>query len=432
MSRRILFLLLLIPIFVSCQEKDSSADIAGGLVIGSMEPVGRPPVILSWRHQILDRERYKALADEWFAYVKEHPKEPEAWIEWGDALRYSDRRDEAERKYAKAFEVDSTNAAAIVAHCAQMLHEKDNDVWKLAHERLLRATHIDPKCADIYYSLWITSLRSRDEETAQECLKRLVRLGDMSSALFNYGRNMIAGAPQNAIIFTNGDNDTYPPLAYQAISGDRTDVSIVNLSLLNTTWYISYLRDKGLPIDLDDAAINELKNTPESLIGAQIQRRLYERVVNDEIPRPLYYAVTVNKGNRALEYRTVLEGLLERIVPGGESTEQAPELDLARTRELFDSVYRIDGMTDLSVDWERESSLAGLAFNYAGLLDQLGSGLINQGSLAVGGPYLVDAIEIWAFHGKPERAASLIEMMEEKDPNSKFVKEAREIVENMK
>jgi hypothetical protein len=54
----------------------------------------------------------------------------------------------------------------------------------------------------------------------------------------------LVGCPKDAILFTFGDNDTYPLWYAQEVEGIRPDVRIVNTSLLGIDWYVNQLRYK--------------------------------------------------------------------------------------------------------------------------------------------------------------------------------------------
>ena len=87
-------------------------------------------------------------------------------------------------------------------------------------------------------------------------------------AAHDYGANYLLSSPPNAILYSNGDNDTYPLWYAQEVEGTRTDVRVVNYQLSNGAWYANQMAHK----------INDSERLPLTLSTKQ-----YRKGTNDVI-----------------------------------------------------------------------------------------------------------------------------------------------------
>ena len=144
----------------------------------------------------------------------------------------------------------------------------------------------------------------------------------------NSAQNFLNNLEPNAVLICNGDNDTYPLWYLQNVEGVRTDVRIINMSLLPTEWYSSVLLDKvmksePLPMTLTkkDLQTGSLEN------GIQINRATKGYMDIDEAmakvletnkagspvwPSPYISIPTYKSG--AIEAGIVSQGDLEKAV----------------------------------------------------------------------------------------------------------------------
>jgi len=196
---------------------------------------------------------------------------------------------------------------------------------------------------------------------------------------YEYAWNIMAGLDENAILFTNGDNDTFPIWYLQEVEKFRTDITVVNLSLVNLAWYIKQLKnhpDKPLAMQRSEEEIDALRHRafvdPETNERTVIMIKDY--VVHDIITtnygginHPMFFAVTIPQENMARYFPNMLmEGMAYRLTDT-EGPEGMPRVDALKVLENVFGVYQLGALMDgdTPARLKRYGELAGLASDRA-------------------------------------------------------------------
>jgi tetratricopeptide (TPR) repeat protein len=123
------------------------------------------------------------------------------------------------------------------------------------------------------------------------------RSHDRSGRYFSVdsAKNLLASCAPNAILFTGGDNDTFPLWYVQEVEGFRTDVRVIVLTYANTAWYLRQMlrpvhQSAPLPLSIDPEEYRQyglndfLPHIPQSGIQGPLDLQQYLQLIRQNHP----------------------------------------------------------------------------------------------------------------------------------------------------
>lgn len=148
---------------------------------------------------------------------------------------------------------------------------------KKIQEYCLNAYKIDPSRYNVYGNMMNLYIEEGNAPKTKEIAERWLASGNITYSLYALNYNMLASCSENAILFTQGDNDTYPSWILQNAKNFRSDVTIINI------WLAHSNREYRNTV-FEKANIPAMPNNPDS------KEIIVDHVLDNLVDKELYFA----------------------------------------------------------------------------------------------------------------------------------------------
>ena len=327
-------------------------------------------------YEVKPNEWYLTQAKLWQKEVQKNPKNPEAWRNYYLAVRYS----RPAQFTPQAFKEKNQKMEKILREMGQNVpNSYDYYFLKFYHysaykkgdiNLLKKAYAIHPDRPELYYFFIIYYFTHNNPKKAITFCKKLYRSKDIIPDLLDYNYNVMASCKPNAVLFTNGDNDTYPIWVLQSAKNIRPDITVINASL--AMGYPKYLQQL---LKKRHIAIDTLKLRHKT--RGDFLKALISQIKSASPDTPIYIALTL-PGNqiKTLQDSLYIVGLAYRY-----SNKKIDNLALLN-RNINEN-FRLDYLKHswYTEDYLAKKSMDMLNLNYAVIFSTLVDHLYLSGQI---------------------------------------------------
>ncbi|MBO7498903.1 MAG: hypothetical protein J6T64_06900 [Bacteroidaceae bacterium] len=330
-----------------------------------------PQRIVSFVKEEYPAEWYARQAEMWRAVTEREPKNEEAWMALYQATRYAIMFTDEHEDYSPLVDIWKAMRKAVpdsyadyrLTYChAQFVgfHDGEPETHPEGMERTMRnmvkAIRMRPDEVDAYPDYVACLMKTGEKELMDDILKRWYASGTFSASLLNYAYNEMISLPDDALIFTNGDVDTYSKLILQGGKGLFAGVKVVCAPMLWSTHYREAVcRELGIADCGSPAGA-----TQEEYDAWQERAVLY---IISQTGRPAYFGAGA-KRQPSFADKLYSEGLVSRY------SERRYD-NIAAKRRNYESRYLTDYLYETFVPETYEASAYRLNLNYIPCLKSL-------------------------------------------------------------